>query len=346
MRSATFIAVAASVALLLAAAVGVYAYDASNKDKIAEGVTVGGVAVGGLEREDAARRVRDELLRPLSAPVVVRAVRKQYRLTAREARIAADVNAMVDAAVAAGRDGNIFARTARALTGDDVDEDVEPRITYSEPAVARLVARIRRGVEDEPRNARVDFTADGLKPKHGRHGHELDARRLTNQVEAALTRPGESRRVVDAKVRRIAPEVESEDLAGKYETVITINRGAFRLRLFKRLKHVKTYRIAVGQVGLETPAGMYKVQNKAVNPTWNVPKSDWAGELAGRVIPPGPENPLKARWMGIYDGAGIHGTDAVGSIGTNASHGCIRMLIPDVIELYDKVPVGAPVYII
>src|SRR3712207_5277521 len=87
-------------------------------------------------------------------------------------------------------------------------------------------------------------------------------------------------------------------------------------------------------------------RSKAVNPAWNVPNSAWAGELAGRVIPGGvPENPLKARWLGIYDGAGIHGTDAVGSIGTNASHGCIRMLIPDVVELYDKVPVGAPVYI-
>ncbi len=58
-----------------------------------------------------------------------------------------------------------------------------------------------------------------------------------------------------------------------------------------------------------------------------------------------PENPLKARWMGIYNGAGIHGTDARGSIGTNASHGCVRMAIPDVIELYDQVDVGTPIYI-
>jgi lipoprotein-anchoring transpeptidase ErfK/SrfK len=128
--------------------------------------------------------------------------------------------------------------------------------------------------------------------------------------------------------------------------VLVINRGSYKLRLFKRLKLVKTYPIAVGQVGLETPAGMYTIRNKAVNPAWNVPNSDWAGELAGRVIPGGvPENPLKARWMGIYNGAGIHGTDARGSIGTNASHGCIRMLVEDVVELYDKVPVGAPVYI-
>ena len=101
-----------------------------------------------------------------------------------------------------------------------------------------------------------------------------------------------------------------------------------------------------GIPNLEFSAGLYNIQNKAVNPAWHVPNSDWAGDLAGKVIAgDDPSNPIKARWMGIYDGAGIHGTDAEGSIGTAASHGCIRMRIPEVIELYDEVPVGAPVYI-
>ena len=83
-----------------------------------------------------------------------------------------------------------------------------------------------------------------------------------------------------------------------------------------------------------------------MDPAWNVPESDWAGALAGTVVPGGiPENPLKARWMGIFDGAGIHGTDDVGSLGTAASHGCVRMAVPDVIELYDQVSVGTPIYI-
>jgi lipoprotein-anchoring transpeptidase ErfK/SrfK len=97
---------------------------------------------------------------------------------------------------------------------------------------------------------------------------------------------------------------------------------------------------------MDTPAGLYNIQNKAENPAWHVPQSDWAGKLAGQVIAPDdPRNPIKARWMGIYDGAGIHGTTAEGSIGTAASHGCIRMRIPDVIDLYDRVETGAPVYI-
>ena len=125
----------------------------------------------------------------------------------------------------------------------------------------------------------------------------------------------------------------------KYPAVIIVNRSAFQLTLYKNLAPVKTYGIAVGQVGLETPAGLYNIQNKAVDPDWHVPNSAWAGDLAGTVVPgTDPSNPIKARWMGIYAGAGIHGTDADGSIGTAASHGCIRMRIPDVIELYDQVP--------
>ena len=132
----------------------------------------------------------------------------------------------------------------------------------------------------------------------------------------------------------------------KYPDYIIINRNGFQLRYYHRLKLQKAYTIAVGQQGLETPAGLYDVQDKQVNPSWHVPNSSWAGSLAGQVIPPGPQDPLKARWMGIDGGAGIHGTEDVGSLGSAASHGCIRMAIPDVIELYDQVEVGTPVYII
>lgn len=49
--------------------------------------------------------------------------------------------------------------------------------------------------------------------------------------------------------------------------------------------------------------------------------------------------------MGIFDGAGIHGTDETYSLGSAASHGCVRMSVPDVIDLYDRVDVGTPIYI-
>ena len=98
--------------------------------------------------------------------------------------------------------------------------------------------------------------------------------------------------------------------------------------------------------GLDTPAGLYSIQNKEVNPAWHVPNSSWAGSLAGQTIPGGaPNNPLKARWLGIANGVGIHGTAEDWSIGSRASHGCIRMHVSDVIDLYDRVPIGTPVLI-
>jgi lipoprotein-anchoring transpeptidase ErfK/SrfK len=131
-----------------------------------------------------------------------------------------------------------------------------------------------------------------------------------------------------------------------YPTVLTVDRRHFRLRLFKRLRLRRKFPIAVGRVGLATPRGLYAITSKQVNPAWHVPNSPWAGALAGQVIPGGaPENPLKARWLGIADGIGIHGTAEDWSIGTRASHGCIRMHVRDVKALYRRVPLGTPVLI-
>ena len=102
----------------------------------------------------------------------------------------------------------------------------------------------------------------------------------------------------------------------------------------------------MGMPAWPTPDGLFSIQTKQVDPTWSVPNSSWAGSLAGQVIPGGaPNNPLKARWMGFSGGAGIHGTAEVDSLGSAASHGCIRMMIPDVVSLYKKVDVGTPIFI-
>ena len=169
-------------------------------------------------------------------------------------------------------------------------------------------------------------------------------RQLERRIAEHLVVAGHDR-VVEVPVSVLKPKVTTTDLRQRFSRFIGISRDRFELRLFVNLKLAKVYRISVGQVGYDTPTGLYNVRNKAVNPSWFVPNKPWAGDLAGKVIPPGPDNPIKSRWMGIYNGAGIHGTDATGSIGQRASHGCIRMLIPDVVELYDKIPVGTPVFI-
>ena len=135
------------------------------------------------------------------------------------------------------------------------------------------------------------------------------------------------------------------EVADKYPTYIVVDRSNFTLTLYRDLEVEKQYTVAIGAQGFDTPTGLYSIQDKQVDPVWNVPDSDWAGSLAGQTIPPGPDNPLKARWMGIYNGAGIHGTSDTASLGSAASHGCVRMSVPDVIDLYDRVDVGTPIYI-
>jgi lipoprotein-anchoring transpeptidase ErfK/SrfK len=331
--------------LLLAGAGAVYGYDRSRAHTIADGVRVDGIDVSGLSPQQARAKLRRAVLDPLSRPVVVRARGKRFRLTPARARVTVDLDGSVNAALDRSRQGNMLDRTVRALSGGTVQAEVPLAIDYNRRAVKRLVKRIGRAVNLEPVDATVDLEHGSVTPTPSADGRRLRSRILARKVRRTLLDTG-PRTVVRARTKVVEPKVTVADLEQKYPAVIIVNRGAFQLTLYRNLKPVKTYGIAVGQVGLETPAGLYDIENKAVNPAWHVPNSAWAGDLAGTVVSgDDPSNPIKARWLGIYAGAGIHGTDAIDSIGTAASHGCIRMAIPDVVELYDEVPVGAPVYI-
>ena len=125
---------------------------------------------------------------------------------------------------------------------------------------------------------------------------------------------------------------------------IVIDLSQYKLRLIRDGKVVRTYGVAVGMPGHATPTGTFAVVNKQKDPTWMPPDSPWAAGLG--PIPPGPGNPLGTRWIGTSAPAvGIHGTYADYSIGHAASHGCLRMHIPDVEALYEQVSVGMPVII-
>ena len=345
MRSKSFIAACGFLAVILLAVGGLYLYDQTRKDTVAEGISVGDVNVGGLSRAAAVRRLQGALLGPLNRPLTIRARGEVFTLTPEEARVGVDIDGSVRAAIARSRDGNLVTRAFRDLTGGEVRADVPVDVTYDTDAVERLVERVERRIERPAVSAEVRFDEGKPRPTPSRTGLQLRTARLKREIgEGLVALRGE--RVVTARARVVQPAVTTDDLARKYPAVVIVDRNRFRLTLYKDLKPAKTYKIAVGQAGLETPAGLYHVQNKAENPSWHVPDSEWAGKLAGKVIPPDdPRNPIEARWMAIYDGAGIHGTEAVDSLGTAASHGCVRMAIPDVIELYDQVPVGSPVYI-
>ena len=333
--------------LVLAVALFAYLYDHSRRDVIAKGVTVAGVPVGGLHEAAARAKLERDLVATLNGPVTIRYGGRSWHLEGRRAGLRVDVANMISQALQASRGGSIFSRTWRGLTGGSVHREVPLVASYSKGAVREVTKRIRAAVNRPPQDASVQPNATGLNTVPGKDGRQVDSAKLGGRIEAALVASAGGRSV-SVPVTTVKPKVTTSELAAKYPAYIVVDRSTFRLRFYSHLKLEKTYEVAVGMEGLETPAGLHHIEWEQVNPPWYVPKKAWAGALAGTVVPPGPADPLKARFMSIEGGAGIHGIDPseYSSIGHDASHGCVRMRIPDVIELYAKSPVGTPVYII
>jgi L,D-transpeptidase catalytic domain len=297
---------------------------------IRPGVSTAGIDLSNMTVEQAAAVLDQQLAPRLQGDMILGAAGRPWPLTMAQAQLKLD-----------------SVRTAkRALYAKAGVTAVPPAITHSRAAVRDFVERVAARLRKAPRDAAIRITLRHIFRAHSRAGRDLPVASARAAIDAALDDPAAVRKV-HVRLIRLAPRVTFANLARVYNTVVTIDRNHFKLRLFKALKFRKGYPIAVGMAGLETPAGRYAIQDKQVNPAWHVPNRSWAGSLAGQVIPGGaPNNPLRARWLGIANGVGIHGTAEDWSIGTRASHGCIRMHVSDVIDLYQRVPVGTPVLIV
>jgi lipoprotein-anchoring transpeptidase ErfK/SrfK len=338
------VGVAVLVVLVVGGGAAAFGIDRAHSDMLARGTRIAGVDVGGLSVGKAQAVLHRRIVRRLGRPLVVVDGQRRYTLTPAAARLRVDVSGMVSTALDRSRSGSFVSRVYREATGASVQTRVHLRVGYSDAAVRAFVARIARSVDRPATSAKVIPSTTRLVTVRSRNGLAVYQRGLVRVLEDRLVHTGR-RRVVELPTRVVRPEVSTAQLAKQYPAFITIDRSNFTLRLFRNLRFYKAYRIAVGRQGLETPAGEYTIDDKQVNPSWHVPNSPWAGSLAGRIIPPGPDDPIKARWLGFYNGAGIHGTDELSSLGTAASHGCIRMSIPDVEELYNLVPLHSPIYI-
>ena len=310
-----------------------------DEPRIPPGAKAGGQDVGNLTLSEAAAKLDTVFGPSFSRSLEVRVAGKRF--TVRPAAVGFAFDALKTA-----RRANIAAQSAPTAPDGSVAVDV-PLVSGLDAAkLAKQVATIDARSTKPARDATVRITLRHMRVRSARTGASLSAKRLGQRIAAAFSNPA-APRILRAKRQTIRPKVRTRDLKrGRYATVITIEQSSFRLRLFKRLKFSKSYGVAVGQPAYPTPNGLFSIASKAVNPTWTAPDSPWAGAYRNESVPGGSaENPLKARWMGIANGVGIHGTGDPGSIGSRASHGCIRMTVPDVIDLYPRVPVGTPVLI-
>jgi lipoprotein-anchoring transpeptidase ErfK/SrfK len=340
--------VIAVVAIALLGGSGAYAldrYDESRADVIAEGVTVAGIDVGELTVADARRALRREIEQRLEIPLTLTHGKRRFVVEPQLVDASTNLDAALRAALAESREGNFFTRSFRDLTGRELDRELALRVDYSRDAVGRVVDGIRRALDRPAREAKADVSLAGVRIRSSDTGVAVRPRVLRNALVGRLARP-ETSRTFPVPARTLKPKVTTAELTKRYRYFIAVNRGQRTLRFYVRLKLRKTYSVGIGRIGFETDAGLYEIETKAADPAWYVPDRPWAGDLAGQVIPAGdPRNPIKARWMGFWDGAGIHGTADEASIGTAASHGCIRMTRRDVIDLYDRVPLRTPLYI-
>jgi lipoprotein-anchoring transpeptidase ErfK/SrfK len=223
---------------------------------------------------------------------------------------------------------------------------VQVRPTLLARAPRRLLGRVQRGVYAPAVNSRVLYGVRRLRASRGRDGRKLAQPAVLEDRIAAALRSWTAPRFLRAYPVRVAPHTGPRRLRLITGPIVTVSKADRRARLFNHLRQIRSYRVAVGQPAWPTPEGLFHVQSKSVNPAWSVPNSSWAGSQAGQTIPGGAAgNPLKARWIGFASGVGFHGTDNPGSIGSAASHGCVRMYVRDVVRLYAWVRIGTPVYV-
>ena len=332
--------------VILAALGGLAVADRSSADKIPDGVTVGGVDVGGLGERAALARLEEQIGSPSRRPVTVRVAGKTKTLTADDAGVRLDLQGAVDDALAEGRKGIFIARGWREVTGGSVNTEIATPVSVDRRAVDRFVGTLAKDVGRPAVDAELALSVSDVAVTPERNGRRLaGTASLEKRIVRAFRSPG-GRRKLKAKTATVEPKVTEAQVWARNPTIVTVAHDANTVRVFKKGEAVATYRVAVGSEEFPTPRGKFAVDRKEVNPVWNVPDSEWAGDLAGKRIPGGdPRNPLVARWVGISGPVGFHGTKDLGSIGSRASHGCIRMRPADVIDLHDRVEVGTPILI-
>jgi lipoprotein-anchoring transpeptidase ErfK/SrfK len=341
------IIVAVVLATLAAASVGALAWaDGSAAGKLPAGVKISGIDVGGLSKQDALERANRRVAALIMRPVNVQLGAIRYTLTAQQARVHVDVSRPVERLYARGREGSFLKRGLRKITGEKVDADLPANVTIDRSTIGSFIGRIEREQALKPVDAGLKLTLTSVSVAPAKAGRRLAARdALMARLARRLTTSTDDR-TIRAKTVAVEAKLTEDEVFDANPVAVTVSRSETKARVFLRGKLVKTYTVAVGSPEFPTPTGQFVVQTMQVNPSWNVPNSAWAGSLAGETIPGGsPNNPLVARWIGFNGSVGFHGTASAGSLGSAASHGCIRMAPSDVIDLYKRVKVGTPVLV-
>jgi lipoprotein-anchoring transpeptidase ErfK/SrfK len=340
------------LALLVATSTGVavaaYRSEQGRSGLILPGVVIQGVPVGGMARAEAIRAVSGAVEADLSRMISIEAGGRTWTASARALGLKADVTRAVDTALAYTGERSTLSRLIDRLRGRTSQLRVGVAFSLAEDVVARFLSEVERAAARHPRDARLLVRGGkvvGVRSRTGRALAMPESERIFRQAllgGSPAPFAGLTQRV-PLVVREVSPKVSTASLG----RTIAVNLTANRLSLYDGLHVIRKYPVATAKAGFVTPPGRWTVVRKAMFPTWYNPAPDTWGASEPLVVPPGPDNPMGTRAL-YLDAPGlirIHGTNAPSSIGHYASHGCIRLFIPNIEELYDLVPVGTKVLI-
>jgi lipoprotein-anchoring transpeptidase ErfK/SrfK len=284
----------------------------------AAGVTVAGVPVEGLTAPEIRAAIEQAYTRPLE-------------LTADRHRWSVDPEAL-------GARSRL-ALAARAAVAAPEGKSVHLEVVQRPHALRQWLREAATRFDSPVENSTVSLRKARPVVSRAQAGVRLDRREAERRIATALEL--HARGPVELPVRTIEPKRTRADIG----PVIVIRRGSHTLTLYEGARFVARFGIAVGAPSYPTPIGRFEIATLQRDPWWYPPDSDWA---AGQEpVPPGPGNPLGTRWMGLSEPLiGIHGTPDAASIGYSASHGCVRMHIPDAEWLFERVELGTPVFIV
>ena len=144
MRTRLIVLAAFLLLLGLGGVAGVYFYDDSKKNQIAEGVKVNGVPIGGMTPAQAEKKLSATLLAPLDRPVKVRYKDRTFTLSQKAASIGIDIRGSVDKALKRSQEGDMFSRTWRNVRNKSLDTELAAEVSYNQPAIRKLVKRVQQ----------------------------------------------------------------------------------------------------------------------------------------------------------------------------------------------------------
>lgn len=319
-------------------------YDGSHRDELLPGVIVGQVDGGGRPAAAVVRALDDQLPPVGATSLRVVAGTHDTRLTLAQLGLRSDARETVARAQAEADRMGVAKRVWHRLLNKPVGRNYDVRLEVDRSAVEREIDRLAKEVELSPVDARIDTSSGMVSILPATEGRALDVAVATKRVyeTAAQVANGNG---VEADVE--APVVTLKPKVAGFDDVILVRVAENKLYHYDSGVLAKTYTVATGTARYPTPKGNFSVLLKRRNPTWVNPDPGGWGKSLPAKIGPGPRNPLGTRAMNLSaPGIRIHGTTNVASLGTSASHGCIRMAIADVEELFEKVDQGTPVAII